>query len=1028
MTRPLQKAPRTSLIPALFLVCGLGLLGSDTRADVEKEALSELRVFNRVVLLVKEQYVEPNRIRPKEMLRASLDAVEKSVPEVLVEDVDDDTIKVSVGNGSGTEQRVFDIHDVTSLWELSFRLSSIFRFLETRISAEVDKKDVEYAAVNGMLSKLDPHSVLLEPRFSQEMKLSTKGEFGGLGIVISIRDGGLTVISPIDGTPADQVGIKAQDKIVKIGEESTVNMGLDEAVERLRGKPATTITIWVLRKGWEEPRRFDIVRAIIKVDAVTVERTGDFAYVKIKQFAGHVAEDVVAGVEKAEKASKAPLKGMILDMRNNPGGLLDQAIEVSNLFLKDGVLVVTQEGQAKDGRREVMARAKNQRIDLPVVVLVNGGSASASEIVAGALKNRGRGFIVGDQTFGKGSVQQLYDFPDSSSLKLTIGQYLTPGDESIQSVGITPDLLLHPILAADKENLNLLPDEHTREEDLDRHLDDLARTKTNKAFYELAYLAESVDKDEAERRDASSKLTEDFEIKLAKRLLDQVPLSSSSSAIVGRDQMRVFAKPIVDEVSAEEDKRIDAALLKLGVDWTKGVPSTGKLGLTIIESKPVRAGETLQLTLEARNDGLAPLYRVRGNTTSTLGYLADREFLFGRIEPGQSKRFTVDVKMPKELQGRRDLVRVAVADDAHALSSIDIPVTTEGLERPRFSYGLFIDDAKGIGTDGNGDGLLQLGESVALVVGIKNTGKGESVEPTALLKNLGGAEVFIDLGRQKLEALPPGGAGTARFLFKVQQPPASQGFEGPPPSKIDLRLQVFDGVLGDYLVEKLSFPIKATKGAPVVAAKKKGAVPLVVEANAPLSILAAADASSMVLAHAETGARFDALAEINGFVRVRLNGVEKASGNLYGYVAQSGVSPAKGKASTSVTGEPQGLSLVYGRDPPTITFLDSSGAAQGEYVVTSSDKFDIKAHIVDDGKVNDAYVFVADQKVYYQRFGAAARGPTDVTLSHSVPLKPGVNVITVVAREDDEFAQREVVTVFSTSGDPLAAKKSIGGH
>jgi carboxyl-terminal processing protease len=308
--------------------------------------------------------------------------------------------------------------------------------------------------------------------------------------------------------------------------------------------------------------------------------------------------------------------------------------------------------------------------------------------------------------------------------------------------------------------------------------------------------------------------------------------------------------------------------------------------------------------------------------------------------------------------------------------------------------------------------------------GIKNTGKGDSVEPTALLKNLGGAEVFIDLGRQRLEALPSGTTGTARFLFKVQQPPASQGFEGPPPSKIDLRLQVFDGVLGDYLVEKLSFPIKATKG-PAVSAKKKP-VPLVVEANAPVSILAAADASSMVLARAETGARFDALAEINGFVRVRLSGAEKASGNLYGYVVQTGVSPAKGKATASVSGEPAGLSLVYGRDPPTISFLDSTGAAQGEYVVTASDKFDIKAHIVDDGKVNDAYVFVADQKVYYQRFGAAARGPTDVTLSHSVPLKPGVNVITVVAREDDEFAQREVVTVFSTSGDPLAAKKSVG--
>lgn len=201
--RFVSRLGRASL---LFAVIGLGL-AADTHAAGEQ--LSELRVFNKVVLLVKEQYVDAARVDPKEMLRASLDAVEKAVPEVLVEDIDDHTIKVAIGTASGIEERTFDIKDVTNLWEVSFRLNAIFRFLEPRIGTDVDKRDVEYAAVNGMLTKLDPHSVLLEPRYSQEMKLSTKGEFGGLGIVISIRDGSLTVISPIDGTPADKVGIKS---------------------------------------------------------------------------------------------------------------------------------------------------------------------------------------------------------------------------------------------------------------------------------------------------------------------------------------------------------------------------------------------------------------------------------------------------------------------------------------------------------------------------------------------------------------------------------------------------------------------------------------------------------------------------------------------------------------------------------------------------------------------------------------------------------------------------------------------------
>jgi len=433
----LPRSLARTFLPAALLLGGVVLLAADSRAGENGESLSELHVFNRVVLLVKEQYVEPSRIRPKEMLRATLDAVEKAVPEVLIEDLDDDSVKVSVGGDS----RVFDIREVASLWELSFRLSSVFRFIEPRISAEVNKKDVEYAAVNGMLGKLDPHSVLLEPRFSQEMKLSTKGEFGGLGIVISVRDGGLTVISPIDGTPADGVGVKAQDKIVKIGEESTVNMGLDEAVERLRGKAGTTVTVWILRKGWEEPRRFDIVRAVIKVDSVSAERTGDYAYVKIKQFAGHVAEDVARGVEKAAGASKTPLKGMILDLRNNPGGLLDQAVGVADIFL-DGGEVVSQRGRQADDIERYHARPGDMLNGLPVVVLVNSGSASAAEIVAGALQDRKRAEVVGLTSFGKGSVQQVIPLNngEDGALKLTTARYFTPSGKSIQRTGIEPDL------------------------------------------------------------------------------------------------------------------------------------------------------------------------------------------------------------------------------------------------------------------------------------------------------------------------------------------------------------------------------------------------------------------------------------------------------------------------------------------------------------------------------------------------------------------------------------------------------------
>ncbi len=983
-----------------LLAAGSALLVDDLTSQAHaavdhKDAdyrLSSLRVFNRVVLLVKEQYVEPNRIHPKEMLLAALDAVEKSVPEVLIEEPV--AGKASVGVVVGAERKDFALDDLTSLWELSFKLRDIFRFLETRISPEVDRRDVEYAAVNGMLTKLDPHSVLLEPKFSQEMKLSTKGEFGGLGIVISIRDGFLTVISPIDGTPADKVGVKAQDRIVKIGEESTINMGLDEAVERLRGKPHTDVVVWIERKGWEEPKKFVITRDIIKVDSVTHQLMDDkVGYVKVKQFQGRTADDVQAAVEDMEKTAGGKLKGLVLDLRNNPGGLLDQAVEVSNLFLNDGVIVVTQEGGVNGERKEIRASPRPGKIDLPLVVVVNGGSASASEIVAGAIKNRNRGVIVGDQTFGKGSVQQLYDFPDGSSLKLTIGQYLTPGDESIQSIGIAPDVEVRPILAADKENLNVFPDLHTREEDLESHLDD-ARIKHREPQFRVAYLSDVVADDENERREASSKFHDDYELKFVRRVMG-LTRGASRQAIL--DASRVA----IDQSRVEEQKKIDEALGKLGLDWSGGAEKGGKLTATIAVQPSVKSGESMAITINVRNDGAAPMYRVHGLSDATLGYLVDKEFLFGKIAPGETKSWTVDTKIPKDLTSRKDVVRVTFADGGAApLGVLDVPVTIAGLERPRFSYALFIDDSQG----GNGDGLVQIGESVELVAQIKNAGAGTAEEPTALLKNLGGAETFIQTGRQKLTALKPGASGIARFQFKVQSPTP----------EIEMRMQVFDGVMGDFLTEKLTFPVKDA----VEVKKHKRTV----EATQAVQVLAAADQGSPVVARADAGSRLDAVAEVGPFVRVKLGD------QLYGYIASAGVGPAKGKAQLGAGGEPKGLSWVYGRDPPHVTF---PGIDASKPISVDGGVFNLQAKIDDDGKVYDVYVFSNDQKVHYERLakesgparagnGAGAAGATAALVKAAIQLKPGINVITVVAREDDEFAQREVLTVFSTQGDPLA--------
>jgi hypothetical protein len=347
------------------------------------------------------------------------------------------------------------------------------------------------------------------------------------------------------------------------------------------------------------------------------------------------------------------------------------------------------------------------------------------------------------------------------------------------------------------------------------------------------------------------------------------------------------------------------------------------------------------------------------------------------------------VKIPEDLNAREDLMRVHVkgAGDKE-LARLDVPIAVQGLARPRFSYALFIDDGSG----GNGDGLLQVGESVNLVVQIKNTGDGIATQPTALLKNLGGPGLFIETGRQTLGELKPGAASTARFSFRVRD--ANDG--------ADMRLQVFDAVMGDYLLERLRFPIRA-RGE---AAKPSAGVVRVGKDD--VAVLAAADNESTVLARAKAGAKLAAVAEVGGYVRVR-------AGDLVGYVAAADVAKAAGVVPKGV---PKGLSTVYGRDPPRLQF---SGVAAGGALRVPGDTYRLKVRVTDDTPVRDLYVFNEDQKVFYELLDA--KTARDATVELDLKLKPGVNIVTVVAREDDEFAQREVITVFSEQGDAIKERR-----
>ena len=350
------------------------------------------------------------------------------------------------------------------------KFTQILNVIESQYVDEVNTSTLVDKALKGLMSNLDAHSTFMDTKSYKDLSVQTKGEFGGLGISIGMKDGALTVIAPIDGTPAFRAGIKSGDIILKIDDRATIGMNIDESVKLMRGKPGTDITLTIIRKNEPKPLKIKITRDIIKIQSVYAKTINDkMLYLHITSF----DQKVVEGVQKAI-AEHNQTKGILLDLRNNPGGLLDQAVGLVDLFVEKGS-IVSQKGRAKSENMSYDAHKVGTDTHTPIVVLVNGGSASASEIVSGALQDFNRSVTVGEKTFGKGSVQVVMPIGKEEALKLTIARYYLPSGRTIQNVGVTPDIIVHLGKIEYKEDPILL-----KERDLKKHLEgELAKIDGN---------------------------------------------------------------------------------------------------------------------------------------------------------------------------------------------------------------------------------------------------------------------------------------------------------------------------------------------------------------------------------------------------------------------------------------------------------------------------------------------------------------------------------------------------------------------
>ncbi|MEC7750235.1 MAG: MXAN_5808 family serine peptidase [Myxococcota bacterium] len=722
----------------------------------EARQLRATEQLSWAILELTKGYVKPARFKPKEMVVHSLRSVESVVPELIFDETKlPGQVHLQL---TGAPPLTIAVERMGSIWEAFMTLKQSLDYVAKHLPRDVKAQEIELKAINGMLETLDPHSVMFSPQEYEEMKVSTQGQFGGLGIVIGQRDGWLTVISPIPDTPASKAGIRAHDQIIRINDETTENMSLEEAVSRLRGKPGTNVVIQIRRKGAQRPIDKELTRRIIKVRSVShkVLRDG-IGYLRLKSFRENTTDEAVSALARMRQAGAT--RGLILDLRDNPGGLLEQAVSISDLFLDKGVIVTT-EGFGDQMSQPRYAHAAGSLTDLPIVVLLSAGSASASEIVAGALRNHGRALLLGEQSFGKGSVQTIIPFRprrtkvEGTALKLTIAHYLTPGGVSIQGTGIVPDIHLQAA-QIDEDFIALRPSGTTRESDLNRSLDH-ASTQSQKVRSMISYLAEeTMDQDEQTRQESAGEVSEDFEIRLAQRLL-------LSGGAADADQFYDRIRGELDRVGGEQDELITAALKGQGIVWnaapdeSRGAQGVATLGFT----GEAKAGESVELELCVQNTSDQDLYRVQGRTVSAHGLMNDLEFIVGYVAARKRACQRRNVELSESQLTRKDYVSLQV-DAEGGLVTTPAPTGLNFLpqKRPTLDYHVSVLDES--------DGLVSPGETVKLRVDVtaQNHPAGSLL---VALRNRNGSAVKLVGARRRHELLQPGESWSAELSFEAR--------------------------------------------------------------------------------------------------------------------------------------------------------------------------------------------------------------------------------------------------------------------
>jgi carboxyl-terminal processing protease len=831
--------------------------GSGVAASGDAQPGRQLRTFDLTLLRIKERYVDPGRIAPRAMLYAALDAVQRDLPEVQVEpDAAHDRVVVEVSG----QRESFGTDGITEMFRLSARLKRAVGFI-TAHAPGLDTGAIEHAAIRGVLSTLDPDSQLDEPEPPSPLRspVSTPGRVG-LVIRRRIIDDKLIVVRPLADGPAARAGVQRGDHLVKIDQELTEGLTSAAAVDRLSGAIGSDVTLWISRQGAPALVRVELKRAIVRASEVSARLLGNgVGMIRVGHLVKGVADDVVRAMDDLRAGGA---RAWVLDLRGSEGGLLEQAMQLADLFVDAGTLVTTVWGTARETRNATRGRGD---VASPLVVLVSRRTAAGAEIVASALRDLDRAVLVGARTFGRASIQELISNPDGSSLRLTVARWETAGSRSLQGVGLVPDTAVrgdrptgatavHPVLELDVPPAPPKPPSSIPAADADP--DDLPAP-------------------------------DDVEVGLA------VELAASSTSAT-RSGLLERAKPAVARIQAREDQRGAAALATAGIDWSAPAAAGGGVLEATLggPTAAVQAGGAVALTLTVTNRGTAPAWRVVARLRSEDALVDGKVLPIGKIAPGETRTVTTQLEVPRSAPDRAERIAATLRDASGAeREAAPIGLVIAAAPRPEFAYRYQLID------DGNGDGMVQRGEGYRLRVTVQNIGEAASPVASVAVRNASIAGIVLDDPRCELGELAPGAERSVEIPLRV-----TNRFGR---NELVLALTVYDSheaVAG----EELRIPLEPAVS--LVAGQGTAAI-LVDRAE----LRSAASAAGTRVGWASKGAAFPVLGTAGAWTKLDLGGGQP------GFVRSAEIGPGQGAPSFTPYWQARPPGLVL-----TVTGLDTA--------------------------------------------------------------------------------------------------------